>query len=159
MHANLERGNIRGEKKKKKKKDHYTISLFGMGFEISSPICLKDRTAATPILKQQILAVSSGEMRGRVYIRTSAWPLDRGKGTRYQFEAAYQNNGYIFINIWPTPSPPRDKREISMEMRVEKRWLPRGRPKRISSRPLFRTGRWMINANLGRMEGWQVLDR
>lgn len=77
-----------------------------MGFEISSPICLKDRTAATPILKHQILAVSSGETRGRVYIRTSAWPLDRGKGARYQFEAAYQNNGYIFINIWPSSGDP-----------------------------------------------------
>lgn len=40
-----------------------------------------NRQPATPILKQQILAVSSGETRGRVYIRTSAPRPDPEKGT------------------------------------------------------------------------------
>ena len=42
--------------------------------------------------------------RGRVYIRTCVaprGPTSRKRAPRYQFEAAYQNNGYIFINIWP----------------------------------------------------------
>lgn len=53
-----------------------------MGFSRILPVYVW-KTAATPILKQQILAVSSGETRGRVYIRTwaSAPRSDLEKGT------------------------------------------------------------------------------
>ena len=107
-----------------------------MGF---SRICLEERTASHPNIETADLGrVLGGDAWTRLYSHFGPSTRPR-KEYRYQFEAAYQNNGYIFINIWPNPGDPpsHDKREISMEMRVQA--CPEGRLKRISSRRLFRT--------------------
>lgn len=81
--VNLERGNVREERKRKKRSLHDKFIWNGFfAYPPSQRVYVwRSEPPATPILKQQILAVSSGETRGRVYIRTSAPRPDPEKST------------------------------------------------------------------------------
>lgn len=87
------------------KNDRYKISLFGMRSEIRDGHIPNVFHLSHPSI--EAVVGSCPDPRGSrvdAFIFTLSNPLEllwgARKTRRYQFEAAYQNNDYIFINIW-----------------------------------------------------------